>query len=79
MMGVLQVLIGLGLVYVAHGAHQRGEIRAGSAGFRRYTPRRSDSPVAFHFFLLLYLAAGFALIVWGVLALLGMAEPMPVV
>ena len=78
MMGLLQVLIGLGLVCVSYRAHLRGEIRAGSAGFRRYTPTRGDSPVAFHIFLLLYLCSGFALIVWGVFAMLGMAEPMPV-
>ena len=78
MMEIVQVLIGLGLVYVSYRANERGEIRAGSAGFRRYTPTRAQSPVAFHFFLFLYLCSGFALIVWGVLALLGMAEPMPV-
>jgi hypothetical protein len=76
-MGLLQVLIGLGLVIVAYRGHQRGEIRAGSAGLKPYTPSRHSNPFAFHFFLVLYIGAGLALLVWGVFALLGIAEPMP--
>lgn len=78
MMGLLQVLIGLGLLVVAYRGHRRGEVRAGSAGFRPYTPSRDDDPLAFHFYLLLYICSGLALLVWGVFALLGMAAPMPV-
>lgn len=77
-MGLVQLLIGLGLVVVAYRGHQRGEIRAGSAGLKPYTPSRHANPLAFHFFLLLYVCAGLALLVWGVFALLGIAEPMPI-
>lgn len=78
MMGLLQVLIGLGLLVVAYRGHQSGEIRAGSAGFKPYTPSRDDSPLAFHFYLLLYISSGLALLVWGVFVLLGVAAPMPI-
>jgi hypothetical protein len=77
-MALLQILIGLGLVVVAFRGHRLGELRAGSAGFKPYTPSRRDNPLAFHFFLVLYLCAGFALLVWGVFALLGIAKPMPI-
>jgi hypothetical protein len=77
-MALLQILLGLGILVVAYRGHQAGEIRAGSAGFERYTPSRQDAPLAFHAHLLLYICAGLALLVWGVFALLGLAEPMPV-
>lgn len=78
MMGLLQILIGLSLLVVAYRGHQSGEVRAGSAGFKLYTPTRDDSPLAFHLYILLYVSSGLALVVWGVFALLGMAAPMPV-
>lgn len=78
MMGLLQIVIGLGLLVVAYRGHRSGEIRAGSAGFKPYTPSRDDSPLAFHCYLLLYIGSGLALLVWGVFALLGIAAPMPV-
>jgi hypothetical protein len=77
-MGLVQILIGLGLIVVAYRGHLSGEIRAGSAGLRPYTPSRHTHPLAFQFFLALYLGAGLALLVWGVLALLGRAEPMSI-
>ena len=77
-MALVQILIGLGLVVVAYRGHQHGELRAGSAGFKPYTPSRHANPLAFHFFLMLYLSAGLALLVWGVFALLGIAKPMPI-
>jgi hypothetical protein len=77
-MALLQILIGLGLVVVAFRGHQSGELRAGSAGFKPYTPSRRANPLAFHFFLVLYLCAGLALLVWGVFALLGISKPMPI-
>ena len=77
-MGLVQILIGLGLVVIAYRGHLSGEIRAGSAGFKPYTPSRHANPLAFHFFLALYVCAGLALLVWGVFALLGLVEPMPI-
>jgi hypothetical protein len=77
-MALLQILIGLGLVVVAFRGHQLGALRAGSAGFKPYTPSRHANPLAFHFFLVLYLCAGFALLVSGLFALLGIAKPMPI-
>ena len=52
-------------------------LRAGSAYFRPYRPTRDDNPLAFHFFLALYFCGGLALLVWGILALVGGAPPMP--
>lgn len=77
-MALFQILVGLGLVVVAYRGHQRGEIRAGRSGFKLYTPSRDANPLAFHFYLVLYIGAGLVLFVWGVFALLGLAEPMPV-
>lgn len=77
MIALLQILMGLGLVVVAYRGHQDGAIRAGSAGLKPYTPSRQANPLAFHFFLALYVCAGLALLVWGVFALLGLAEPLP--
>jgi hypothetical protein len=76
-MALLQILLGLGILVVAYRGHQAGEIRAGSAGFEPYTPSRSDAPLAFHAYLVLYVCAGLALLVWGLFALLGLAKPMP--
>lgn len=77
MMALLQILIGLGLVVVAWRSHLKGEVRAGSAGLRPYTPSRRANPLAFYFFLALYVCAGVVMLAWGIFALLGLAEPMP--
>lgn len=76
-MGLLQVLFGLGLLVIAYRGHQNGEIRAGTGPSKPYTPSRSANPLAFHFFLLLYICGGLAILVWGVFALFGLMEPMP--
>jgi hypothetical protein len=73
MMILLQIVFGLGIVAVAFNGYRIGEIPAG-AGFR---PTRDDDPIAFHSFLTLYLCSGLALLVWGIFALFGLAEPMP--
>jgi hypothetical protein len=71
------LVFGLGLLVVAYQGYRKGEIRAGSSGLRPYTPTREDNPLAFHFFILLYVSGGFALLVWGILVLAGVAEPLP--
>ena len=76
MSAILCLFFGVCLLAVSYQAHCQGKIRAGS-GFRPFTPTRKDNPIAFHFFLCLYLLGGFALLLWGLLALLGLAEPMP--
>ena len=70
-------IFGIGLLVVAYRGYLRGEIRAGSSGLKPYTPTREDNPLAFHFFILLYIAGGLSLLVWGILVLAGMAEPLP--
>ena len=72
-MSLVQILFGLGIIAVAFNGYRSGEVPAG-AGFR---PTRDDNPIAFHAFLTLYLCSGMALLVWGVFALFGLAEPMP--
>jgi len=73
MMALLQILFGLGILAVAYHGYRAGEIPAG-AGYR---PTRDENPAGFHCFLTLYLCSGIALLVWGVFALVGLAEPMP--
>ena len=50
----------LGLVIVAIGVWGliRGEVMAGSRGFKANTYTRKDQPVLFYLFVALYLAAG---------------------
>ncbi|CUA99482.1 hypothetical protein [Thiomonas bhubaneswarensis] len=67
---------GAGLLAVAYQGYQVGELPAGTSFWRAYRPNREDNPLAFHFFLLLYVCAGLALCVWGLLALLGMAPDL---
>ena len=57
------VLAGAILLVVAWRGHQSGELPAGAAGWRAYRPNRDDNPLAFYFFLLVYLCAGMALVV----------------
>ena len=49
---------------------------AGTSFLRVYRPSRTDNPLAFHYFLVLYFCAGMALAVWGLLILIGMAPPL---
>lgn len=68
--------IGGGVLAVAYRGYRNGELPAGASGFRAYRPNREDNPLAFRFFLVLYLCGGMALSVWGLLALVGMAPPL---
>lgn len=63
------------LVIVRHG-YLSGEVPAGVAWLGPYRPNRGDNPFAFRLYLALYFASGIALIVWGILALFGAAEPI---
>ncbi|HEX7028106.1 MAG TPA: hypothetical protein VF268_12765 [Gammaproteobacteria bacterium] len=74
---VFLFIFGIGLLVVAYRGYLKGEIRAGSSGLKPYTPTREENPLAFHFFITLYVAGGFSLLVWGILALAGIAEPLP--
>jgi|GEM_PF-2628520 hypothetical protein len=73
---LFKFIFGIGLLIYAYRAYVKGEVRAGRKGLELYTPTREDNPVAFHFFVALYLFGGFALLIWGVLVLAGVAEPM---
>lgn len=75
--GLIVLVFGIGVLAVAWQGHRRGELPAGSNFFRgTYKPTRADSPLAFHFFLLLYLCSGIVLTTWGLLMLFGMAAPL---
>jgi hypothetical protein len=64
------------ILMVAYRGWRDGELPAGANGFQAYRPNRADNPLAFHLFLALYLCAGIALAVWGLLAVVGMAPPL---
>jgi hypothetical protein len=73
---LFKFIFGIGLLIYAYQAYVAGEVRAGRSGLRLYTPTREENPIAFHFFVCLYLFCGFALLMWGMLVLAGVAEPM---
>ncbi len=73
---IILILLGAGLLAVAWQGDVAGVLPAGDAGSRSYRPDRDDNPPVFHFFLALYLVAGLALEVWGILALFGAAPAM---
>jgi hypothetical protein len=68
---IFLVTVGVILLVVARRGYVSGELRAGTAYLRPYRPRRDDNPLAFYFFLALYFCGGMALLVWGILALVG--------
>lgn len=68
------IVMGAGVLAVARLGYLSGEVRAGP--FSR--PRRDEEPLAFHLFLGLYFFGGFAMTVWGLLILVGMAPPLPI-
>lgn len=70
-------VVGIGLLVVAYRGYIRGEIRAGRNGLKLYMPTRKDNPLAFHFFVALYVFGGFASLIWGILVLAGVADPIP--
>lgn len=70
------IAAGAGLLAVTRQGYVRGVLPAGSAFLRAYRPTREDSPLAFHVFLALYFCGGMALLVWGILALLGGAPAL---
>jgi hypothetical protein len=67
--------MGAGVLALARQGWQAGELPAGPSFFGTGRPTREDNPLAFHFFFVLYLCGGTAAIVWGLLALVGMAPP----
>lgn len=70
------IVLGAGVLAVAYQGQRRGVLPAGPNFHRAYRPDRTNNPFAFHFFLALYYCGGFALVVWGLLMLLGMAPPL---
>jgi amino acid transporter len=73
---LILIVLGAGVLAVAWQGYVAGVLPAGSAGWRAYRPNRQDNPLAFHFFLALYLCGGMALVVWGILALFGAAPAL---
>lgn len=77
--GLLLIALGaIVLVAVLKGSRS-GSLPAGASFFRRLTVVQDENPTAFHLLLLLYGAAGLALEVWGILAVIGLAEPPRIV
>lgn len=74
---VFLLVLGIGLLVVAYQGYLKGEILAGSNGLRPYKPSRENNPIAFHFFIGLYILGGFSMVIWGILALAGLAAPLP--
>lgn len=72
---LLLVGMGSGVLVVAWRGWQAGELPAGPSFFGTGRPTREDNPLAFHFFFVLYVCGGTAVVVWGLLALVGMAPP----
>ena len=77
MMTIFLFIFGIGLLVIAYQGYRKGEIRAGTGISKPYTPTREASPLAFHFFILLYVFGGFGLLIRGILVLAGVAEPLP--
>jgi len=71
------MLLGCGMLAVAWIGYKSGVLPAGSRGLEPYRPNRDDNPIAFHFFLGLYVCFGLWLIVIGVHAILGLGAPIP--
>ena len=74
---LLLIVFGAGILAVAYQGHRRGSLPAGSNFLRPYRPNRDDNWLAFHLFLGLYICGGTALVVWGLLVLVGLAPPPP--
>ena len=71
------IAIGAGMLAVAWRGHCSGELPAGANGLRgSYRPGRARDPLALRLFVLLYLCCGMALLVWGLLVLVGMAPAL---
>lgn len=71
------IIIGAIVLAVAWHGYKAGEVRAGASGLSVYRPNRWDNPIAYHFFLGLYFVGGMALIIWGILSMIGAADPIP--
>ncbi|MDX1514185.1 MAG: hypothetical protein R3174_10635 [Gammaproteobacteria bacterium] len=74
---LILLFFGGGFLVVAWRGHQEGELPAGAKGFEAYRPSRRSSPGAFYFHLLLYIAFGSGLVVYGLMIMVGAAEPIP--
>src|SRR3546814_144471 len=72
---LLVVRLGSGWFAVAWQGGKVGELPAGPSFCGTRRPTREDNPLAFHVFFVLYVCGGTAVVVWGLLALVGMAPP----
>lgn len=71
------LFFGVGLLIVSYRGYRDGAIRAGPGGMRPLAPTREENPLVFHLVILLFLFGGFALLMWGLIALVGLTEPIP--
>ncbi len=76
--GLFFLVFGVGLILVALQGAQRGWLPNGPNGFKQGEGvRKSESPVAFWFFFLLYGGGGVALTIYAVRLMVGSAGPLP--
>ena len=71
LLGVLLLAFGLGFLALAWNGWRARQSPAGSQGLPVYRPGRVDNPFASNLFLLLYMALGGWLVVYGVMLLIG--------
>lgn len=74
---LLFMVMGGVMLSVAWTGYKSGELPAGSRGFQAFRPTRDENPIAFHFFLIMYVCFGMWLIVVGCHAMVGMSAPIP--
>lgn len=73
LLGVLLLAFGLGFLAMAWNGWRGRQSPVGSNGLPVYRPGRADSPFASNLLLLLYMALGGWLVVYGLLLLIGAA------
>lgn len=71
------LFFGIGLLIVSYRGYRDGAMRAGPRGTRPLAPTRDENPFVFHVVIVFFFFGGLALLTWGLLALVGIAEPLP--
>lgn len=76
--GLFFLVMGAGVVLVSLQGLSRGWLPNGPNGFRQGTGvSRSEQPLGFWFFFLLYFGGGTAMAIYALRLLFGSAEPLP--
>lgn len=76
--GLFLLVLGVGVVLVALQGARRGWLPNGPNGFKQGKGvSRSDAPLGFWFFFLLYFGGGTAVAIYALRILFGSAAPLP--